>query len=393
MRLSRRIASVGASPTIGITARAAEMRAQGKDVISFGAGEPDFDTPAFIKDAAIEALRAGDTKYTPRTAGALQQAVAGKLARENGLAYEPAQVVLCFGAKYALYSACQVLLDPGDRVLTPAPYWTSFPEMVKLAGGEPAVLPTEAGAAFKITPDQLADAPEAKVLILNSPSNPTGATYTAEELAALAEVAVRRGLIVFSDETYEKLVYGDTRFVSFASLDETLMERTVTFNSLSKTFAMTGWRLGWAAGPREVIDAMRRLASHATTKPVSFAQAGGLAAYTSEQSAEAIESMRREFETRGRHMTERLNAIDGVSCVAPAGAFYCFPDVSAHYGRTLGGIEVTDSESFARAALESEQVALVHGSAFGEDRCVRLSFALAAEQIDEGLDRLEKLLA
>jgi aspartate aminotransferase len=394
MKLSERIASVPPSATIAITARAQEMKSQGIDVVSFGAGEPDFDTPQFIKDAAVAALQAGDTKYTPRSAGRLKQAIADKLAAENGLSVQTDQVVVTFGSKYALYAACQSVLDPGERALIPAPYWVTYPEQVKLVGAEPVILPAAREAGFKITPGQLLDAPrDARVLILASPANPTGVTYSPDELAALAEAVLQTDLIVFSDEAYEKLVYGRTRFVSFASLDPRLPERTITFNTLSKTFSMTGWRLGWAAGPRDVIAAISRAMSHETTNPVSFAQAGALAAYSSPEAAETIETMRREFERRGAHLAGRLNAIEGVECVPPTGAFYCFPDVSAHYGRSLGGVEVSDSTSFARAALESARVALVPGEPFGEDRCVRLSFATGMEQIDEGMDRLEKLLA
>jgi len=394
MRLSRRIASVSPSATIAITARATEMRSEGIDVVSFAAGEPDFDTPEFIKAAAKAALDDGDTKYTPRSARALRRAIADKLARENGLQVAPDQVAVTFGSKHALYACFQCLLDDGDGVLIPAPYWVSYPEQVKLAGGRPVALPTTREGGFKITPRQLLDAAdEARVLILNSPANPTGATYSPEELAALAQAVLQTDLVVYSDEAYEKLIYGTTEFVSFASLDERLPERTVTFNSLSKTFAMTGWRLGWVAGPTDVIAAVGKIMSHETTHPASFAQAGALAAYTSPQAAETIERMRQEFERRGRHLTDRLNALDGVECVPPTGAFYCFPDVSAHYGRSMGSIEVADSMTFARAALEAAKVAVVPGAPFGEDRCVRLSFATSMDQIDEGMDRLAKLLA
>ena len=393
MKLSRRIESVGASQTIAVTTRAAELKADGVDVVSFGAGEPDFDTPDFIKQAAKAALDAGDTKYTPRQAKALQAAVAAKLQRENGLAVEPGHVVVTFGCKHGLYAAFQAVLDPGDRVLVPAPYWVSFPEMVKLAGGEAVVLPTTFEEQFKITPRQVLDAAgDAKVLVLNSPGNPSGVTYTPDELADLAEAVLQTDLIVFSDETYERLVYGDAKFVSFASLDPRLPERTVTFNSLSKTFAMTGWRVGWATGPTDFVKAVGRLMSHEVTKPVSFAQAGALAAYTDPGADRVVEEMRVQFERRGRHMAERLNALDGVRCLEPSGAFYCFPDVSGLYGRTLGDAAVTDSTSFVRAALESAGVAMVPGSAFGEDRCVRLSFATSMEQIDKGIDRLEKMI-
>ena len=391
--ISRRLASVGESATIAITAAAKQMQADGIDVVGFGAGEPDFDTPQFIKDAAKAALDDGDTKYTPRTAGKLRQAIADKMARDNGLHYSAAQVQVTFGGKQALYDVFQVLLDPGDKVLIPAPYWVSYPEMVKLAGGTPVVLETSIDGGFKITPRQLLDAAGGtKVLVLNSPSNPTGAAYTPDELAALGEAVLQTDLIVLADECYEKLMFGGAKFVSFASLDDRLPERTITLNSFSKTFAMTGWRLGWVAGPDNVIAGVRRLMSHETTNPVSFAQAAALAACTDPRGDEAAEKMRAQFETRCEHMTERLNAIAGIRCLAPAGALYCFPDVSEHYGRTIAGVEVTGSRSFARAALEAVKVAMVPGEAFGEDRCVRLCFATSMAQIDEGLDRIERLL-
>ena len=394
MKLSKRIESVAPSATIAITTRARQLQAEGQDVVNFGAGEPDFDTPDFIKAAAKQAIDDGDTKYVPKKAKDLQKAIADKLARENGLSYEPEQIVLTFGGKHAVAAALQVLLDPGDKVLIPSPYWVSYPEMVKLAGGEPVFLPAEPDRQFKIVPEQILDAAKgAKCLIMNSPSNPTGVTYTPDELAALARAVLQTDLVVLSDEIYEKLVYGKTKFVSFAALDRALPERTVTLNGLSKTFSMTGWRLGWLAGPRDFTDAVCRLRSHQTTNPVSFAQAGALAAYTDPRARETVESMRREFEIRGPHMARRLNALDGVRCIEPTGAFYCFPDVSDHYGRTIGGMDVTDSLTFAQAALERMNVALVPGAPFGEDRCVRLSFATGMEQIDEGLDRLEKLLA
>jgi len=394
MKLSQRISSVAPSATIAITARAKELRSEGVDIVSFGAGEPDFDTPQFIKDAAIEALQSGDTKYTPRAAAALREAIADKLKRDNGLPYTGDQVVVTIGAKHAIELLCQVLLDPGDKVLLPAPYWVSYPEMIALAGAETVVLPASRRDGFKITPQQIRDnARGARLLILNSPSNPTGVTYEPEELAEIARAVLDTDLAVISDEIYEKLIYGDTRFVSFATLDEALFERTITVNGLSKSFAMTGWRLGWLAGPREVANAVRCLMSHQTTNPVSFAQAGALAAYVDRQSDAIVEQMRTQFEQRGAHMAKRLNEIDGVECVAPTGAFYTFPDVSAHYGRTLGGVEVTGSMSLARAALESVNVAVVPGEPFGNDNCIRLSFATGMEQIDKGIDRLAELLA
>ena len=395
MKLSQRISTVPPSATIAITTQAKQMRAEGIDVVSFGAGEPDFDTPQFIKDAAKAALDQGDTKYNPRHAPAVRSAIAEKLQRDNNLSFEPDQIVVTFGGKHALYNLCQVLVDPGDRVLIPAPCWVSYPEMVHLAGGEAVLLPSTVGE-FKITPEQILQAaPGAKLLILNSPSNPTGVTYTPHELGEIAAAVAQTDLIVLSDEIYEKLVYGDMEFASFlnvAPAGSDLAERTILVNGLSKTYSMTGWRLGWAAGPTDVIAAMGRLMSHQTTNPVSFALAAALAAYTDPAGGETIEAMRIEFEKRARRMAERLNAIDGVTCVEPTGAFYCFPDVSSHYGRTLGAVDVMDSPSFARAALDEARVALVPGAPFGEDRCVRLSFATSMAQIDEGLDRLETLL-
>lgn len=394
MNVSRRLSAIPASATIAITAKARRMRADGVDIVSFGAGEPDFDTPRFIKAAAMKALDAGDTKYVPRSGGALKEAISAKLKRDSNLDIPPSQIAVTFGCKNALFNAFQALLNEGDKVLIGAPCWTSYPEMVKLAGGTPVLLETVRRAGFKLTAQQVLDAADgAKVFVLCSPSNPTGATYSPGELAALADAVLQTDMVVFSDEIYEKLIYGPTEFVSFASLDDRLVERTVTFNGPSKTFAMTGWRIGWAAGPKTIIDAMNILASHATTNPTSFAQAGALAAYTSDEAAATVEAMRSEFESRSRHMTARLNAIDGVQCLQPGGALYCFPDVSAHYGRTLGGVEVTGSLTLAAAAIEAVSVALVPGVAFGADRCVRLSFATDMEQIDKGLDRLEKLLA
>ncbi len=393
MQLSSRIKSVTPSATLAVTARARQMKAEGIDVVSFGAGEPDFDTPEFIKAAAKAALDAGDTKYTPKCGAELKVAIVEKLRRENGLDLKPENVLVTFGGKQALFNAFQVLLNPGDKVLMPVPYWVSYPEQVKLAGGECIFIPTGPERNFKITAEDIAaNAGQAKIILINSPCNPTGATYTPEELKDIAEAVLKTDLVVFTDEIYEKFLYGDTRFVSFASLDERLIERTLTFNGLAKTFSMTGWRIGWIAGPAEVIKAMAALGSHQTSSPAGFIQAGALAAYTDPAAAESIKTMRKEFEKRGRHMHRRLNAIEGVSCTEPTGAFYCFPDVSAHFGRTFGETKVNGSMDFAGVCLEQAKVAMVPGIAFGEDRCVRLSFAASLEQIDKGIDRLEEML-
>jgi len=395
MKVSRRAQEVPQSATIAVTARAQELKSQGVDVVGFGAGAPDFDTPEYIKDAAIEALRAGHTKYTP-AAGipGLRAAIAEKLKTENGLEYAPEQVVVTIGGKHAVYEAMQAMLDPGDEVLLPSPYWVTYPETIKLAGATARILETDKTTGYKVTAAQLEQAITDKtaMLLINSPNNPGGFTYSPAELRALAKVLEGTDVMVLSDEIYEKLVYGQTQFVSFAALSSDAYERTVVLNGLSKAFSMTGWRLGYAAGPLEVIKAMGRLQSHMTSNAVTFAQYAAIAAL-GEQAAEAIEAMRVEFEKRGRYMTERLNAMAGIECPESTGAFYCFPDVSAHYGRSINGADINGSMDFARALLEQASVAVVPGLPFGCDKNVRLSFACSLEQITKGLDRLEKWLS
>ncbi|UCG46968.1 MAG: pyridoxal phosphate-dependent aminotransferase [Phycisphaerales bacterium] len=395
MKVSKRAQDVPPSATIAVTARAKELKAQGVDVVGFGAGEPDFDTPDYIKDAAIEAIRRGKTKYTAAPGiPEVRKAIADKLRRENGLNYTPEQVILNMGGKHSVYEAMQATLDPGDEVLLPAPYWVTYPETIKLAGATTKVLETGKSTGYKITPDQLKAAISDKtaMLVLNSPSNPGGFTYTPDELRALAKVLEGTDVIVLSDEIYEKLIYGDTRFISFAALSDDAYNRTLTLNGVSKAFSMTGWRLGYAAGPLEAIKAMTRLQSHMTSNPVTFGQYAVIAAFGPEAD-DAIEKMRVEFEKRGKYMAERLNAMSGVECPEPTGAFYCFPDVSANYGRTIGGAKISGSMDFAKALLDQANVALVPGAPFGCDNNVRLSFATSTEQITKGLDRMENWLA
>jgi aspartate aminotransferase len=383
MKVSKRAQEVPASATIAVTARAQELKAQGVDVVGFGAGEPDFDTPDYIKDAAITAIKAGKTKYTP-AAGImeLRTAIAQKLQKENGLAYTPNQVVVNIGGKHSVYEAMQAVIDPGDEVTK------------KLAGATPKIIQTDKSNDYKITPKQLKKAitPKTAMFVLNSPNNPGGFTYTPDELKKLAAVLEGTKVIVLSDEIYEKLIYGDTKFISFAAISKDAFERTLTLNGLSKTFSMTGWRLGYTAGPLEVIKAMSRLQDHMTSNPVTFAQHAAIAAF-GEQAGPTIEKMRKEFEKRGKYMAERLNAIKGVECSEPTGAFYCFPDVSGHFGREIGGVKITGSMNFAQALLEQANVALVPGLPFGCDNNVRLSFACSLEQITKGLDRMAKWLS
>ena len=395
MKISQRARKVAPSATLAVTNRAKEMKAQGIDVVGFGAGEPDFDTPDYIKEAAIKALKEGKTKYTPASGiPELKAAIARKLETENGLKYAPEQIVVNIGGKHSVYEAMQAVLDPGDELLLPAPFWVTYPEAAKLAGAKVKVMETRKKNGYKITPAQLKKAIKKKtaMLVLNSPNNPGGFSYTPDELRALAKVLEGTDVSVISDEIYEKLIYGDTKFLSFAALSEDAYARTLTLNGFSKTYSMTGWRLGYTAGPVEVIKAMSRLQDHMTSNPVTFAQYAAIAAM-GPQSAAAIEKMRVEFEKRARYMADRLRAMKGVECMEPTGAFYCFPDVSAHYGRTVGGVEITGSDSFAKALLEQANVGVVPGKPFGCDANVRLSFATSMELITKGLDRMEKWLS
>ncbi len=393
MKTSKKAQSVPPSATIAVTSRAKQLKADGVDIVSFGAGEPDFDTPQFIKDSAVKALDAGKTKYTA-AAGIveLKTAIAEKLKRDNGLTYSPDQVIVNIGAKHSIYEAMQATLDDGDEVILPTPYWVTYIETIKLAGAAPVVVRTSKENSYKITPEQLKDAVTDKtaMFVLNSPNNPGGFSYTPKELYALADVLKGTEIIVLSDEIYEKLIYGDTKFISFASLSEDAYNRTLTVNGLSKAFAMTGWRLGYTAGPIEVIKAMGRLQSHMTSNAVTFAQDAAITAIN--DNSDVVEKMRIEFEKRGKYMVRRLNAIEGVTCHQPTGAFYCFPDVSSHFGRNIGGAQITGSMDFAKALLEQANVALVPGEPFGCPDNVRLSFACSLQEIEKGLDRIEKWL-
>src|SRR5687767_8256781 len=394
--LADRTALISESITLAVGAKAKAMQKQGIDVVLFGAGEPDFDTPAFIKDAAKVALDKGQTKYTPTPSiPDLRAAIAEKFNRENNLPYKPEQITTGAGGKHCLYMAFMAVLNPGDEVIIPSPYWVSYPEQVKLAGGVNKIIRGEERNGFKITPQQLENAigPKTKVLILNSPSNPAGHAYTPEELRALAQVVLKHPkLIVFSDEIYEKLVFDGLKFASFASFDAKLLEQTLTFNCHSKSFAMTGWRIGYIGGPRPVIDAINKLQSQMTSHITSFVQHPAALALTDPQAATTVESMRLQFEKRGRHMWERLSKLPNVTCVKPQGAFYCFPNVSAYFGKKAGGIELTDAVTFSAALLEQSHVAVVPGNDSGFDTHVRLSFATSMEQIDKGIDRIEAFL-
>jgi aspartate aminotransferase len=394
MKISKRAQSVPVSMTIAVTARAKELRVQGVDVVEFGAGEPDFDTPDYIKNAAIEAIKSGKTKYTAASGiPELRQAIADKFKRDNNLDYTADQVIVNVGGKHSVYEVMQAVLDPGDEVVLPTPYWVTYPECVKLAEGTLKIVEADKANGYKMRPDQLKAAITDKtaMVVINSPSYPGGFCYTPDELRALAKVLEGTDIYVMSDEIYERLIYGDTQFISFAALSDDAFKRTITLNGLSKAFSMTGWRLGYTAGPLDVIKAMGRLQSHMTSNPVTFAQYAAVTAL-GPQADQAIETMRVEFEKRAKVMADRLNSIDGVECAPAKGAFYCFPDVSAHYGRSIKGIQIENSMDFSRALLEQANVAVVPGVAFGCDNNVRLSFACSLEQINKGLDRLEQWL-
>lgn len=394
MKISQRAQSVPTSMTIAVTTRAKELMAQGIDVVGFGAGEPDFDTPEYIKHAGIEAIKSGKTKYTAAPGiPELRQAIADKFKRDNNLDYTAEQVIVNVGGKHSVYEAMQAVLDPGDEVILPTPYWVTYPECVKLAGATLKVVETDKTNGYRMTPDELKAAitERTALVIINSPSNPGGFSYTPDELGALAKVLEGSQIYVMSDEIYERLIYGETQFISFAALSDDAFGRTITLNGLSKAFSMTGWRLGYTAGPLDVIKAMGRLQSHMTSNPVTFAQYAAVAALGPEAD-QAIETMRVEFEKRATVMADRLNSIEGVECAPATGAFYCFPDVSAHYGRSINGVKITNSMDFSQALLEQVNVAVVPGVAFGCDNNVRLSFACSLEQINKGLDRLEQWL-
>ncbi|HEX4795267.1 MAG TPA: pyridoxal phosphate-dependent aminotransferase [Humisphaera sp.] len=394
--LAERVKLVSESITLAVSAKANAMKKAGIDVVGFGAGEPDFDTPAFIKDAAKTALDKGQTKYTPTPCfPELRTAIAEKFNRENALPYKADQITTGAGGKHCLYMAFMAILDPGDEVIIPSPYWVSYPEQVKLAGGTAKIVRGEEANGFKITPHQLdrAIGPRTKVLVINSPSNPGGHAYTPAELKAIADVVEKHPkLVVFSDEIYEKLVYDGLKFVSFATLGPTLLDRTLTFNCHSKSFAMTGWRVGYIGGPKPAIDAINKLQSQMSSHITSFIQVPAMTALTDPRGAESVESMRREFEQRGKHMWERLAALPKVTCVRPQGAFYCFPNVSAYFGKSVGGAQITDAVSFAAALLEQAHVAVVPGNDSGFETHVRLSFATSMAQIDKGIDRIGEFL-
>ncbi len=388
--LAKRATAIKPSPTLAMAARARAMRSQGIDVIDFGVGEPDFDTPEHVKQAGIRAIQAGFTKYTPAGgADELKEAVIEKFRKDNGLAYEKPQVLVSCGAKHSLYNIAEAVFDAGDEVIIPAPYWVSYPDQAILNDAAPVIVETREDEGFRITAAMLEKAvtPRTKAIILNSPSNPTGLAYDRRTLEEVAAVAVKHRIYVISDEIYEKLVYDGFRHISIASLGREIKDLTIVVNGVSKSHAMTGWRIGFAAGPKDVITAMANIQSQSTSNPASISQKAAVEALNGSQDFLAV--MHAEFDKRRRYMVERLNALPGVSCLMPVGAFYAFPNVARLYGRSAAGRTIADSNDLAAYLLEEAEVALVAGDSFGADAHIRLSYATSMESITKGLDRIE----
>jgi aspartate aminotransferase len=392
LKLSNSVQRIAPSATMAISSKAKAMKRAGEDVIALAAGEPDFATPAHIVDAAKKALDDGFTKYTPASGVPdLRAAWAEQIGGRRGVAYEPSQVIVTAGGKQAVFNTVYALAGPGDEVILPAPYWVSYSEQCKAVGATPVVVETLAEDDFKLSPDALRDAitEHTSLLIFNSPSNPTGSVYSRAELEALAEVLVEHQVPVLSDEVYEDLVYGPP-FASLASLGPEMYALTIIVTAVSKSYAMTGWRIGCAVGPEEVIAAEGRLQSHSTSGANSIAQMAALAAITGDQSS--VESMRLEFDRRRKYMVGRLAGIEGIVCPEPLGAFYTFPQVSAYYGRSFDGPPIQTSLDFCGALLQKAKLAVIPGGAFGADGHVRLSYAVSMQEIEEALNRLEWFL-
>ncbi|MBM4235485.1 MAG: pyridoxal phosphate-dependent aminotransferase [Firmicutes bacterium] len=388
--LSKKALAISPSPTMAIDSKAKEMQSQGIDVIGFGAGEPDFDTPALIRDEAIRAINEGHTRYTP-AAGTLEvrEAICSKLLTDNGLSYKPSQIVVSNGAKHSINNVLAALLNPGDEVLIPTPYWVSYPEMVRLNDGIPVAVETELTNNLKATVDDLRKSlsSKSKALILNSPSNPTGQVYSKEELTAIADFCIENKIFVISDEIYEKLIYGQEKHFSIAAFNEKIKDLTIVVNGVSKSYAMTGWRIGYTASSVEIATVMANIQSHTASNPNSIAQKATVAALKGQQ--DSVAEMRRAFEKRRRYIFERINSLPYLKALEPQGAFYIFVSTADALGKSYRNNKLKNSDHFAALLLENQKVAVVPGTGFGAPDYVRLSFATSMEKIVEGLNRLE----
>lgn len=393
MELSKKGQQISSSVTLAITAKAKKLKEDGIDIISFGAGEPDFNTPKNIQDIAIEAIKNGLTRYTPASGiNELKTAICKKLKQDNNLDYNNSQIVISNGAKHSLYNALMAICNPGDEVIVPVPYWVSYPELVKLADGVPVLVDTPEADNFKYTKERLIAAitKKTKAIILNSPNNPTGVVYTREEMDMIAQLAEKHDFIIISDEIYEKLIYGDVKHYSIATFNDNIKDRTILINGMSKAYAMTGWRIGYTACNEKIAKLMSNIQSHATSNPNSIAQYASVEALNGPQ--DDVLAMKIEFEKRRDYMVGKINSINNLSCTRPDGAFYVMVNISKLKGQTLHGLKINDSANLCTALLDKAHVAAIPGSAFGCDDFIRLSYATSMGNIVEGLNRIEEFL-
>ena len=393
MKLSKLAQKLKPSATVTITAKAKALKAQGIDVIGFGAGEPDFDTPNNIKKSAISAINSGFTKYTaPGGIDKIKEAIIERIKKDYDIKYEKPEIIVSCGAKHILYNLTQVLVDDGDEVIIPAPYWVTYPEQVTIAGGAPVIIDTNEKSGFKISPKDLEEKinERTKAIILNYPSNPTGSTYTKNELESIVNIALDSDLIIITDEIYDKIIYGDTKHTPIPSLSKKAKENSILVNGVSKAYSMTGWRIGYAAGNRDVIKAMNNLQGQCTSNPVTISQYAAIEAFTGSQ--DEVEKMRKEFEIRKDYIVNELNKIDGINCFEPQGAFYVFPNVSNFYGKKHEDKTINNSLDFTEFLLEVAKVAVVPGIEFGADSYIRISFAVSDKEIKEGISRISSSL-
>jgi aspartate aminotransferase len=393
VNISKRVQSIKPSPTLAIDAKAKSLKEQGLDIINFGVGEPDFDTPQSIKNAAINAINSGFTKYCP-VPGTLEvkNAIIEKLKKDNSLVYNPEQIIVSSGAKHSLYNLFQSIINDGDEVIVPAPYWVSYPDMIALADGKSVIVQTTDKTNFKAIPENIEKAltPKTKAIVINSPSNPTGVTYSQEELKAIADVCVKHKILIISDDIYEKLVYDNFKFTSIAQVSPQAKELTIIINGVSKAYAMTGWRIGYAAGPKDIISAMSKIQSQSTSNACSISIKATVEALNGSQ--ECVKDMRKEFEKRRDYIVARLNAIQGITCRKPEGAFYVFPNIKELLGKTFNSKTINTDLEFADYLLNYAKIAVVPGTAFGAEDYIRLSYATSLENIKLGMDRLETAL-
>ena len=393
IKLSEKGLKISPSVTLEITAKAKSMKDQGIDVVSFGAGEPDFNTPENIVEEGIKAIKEGKTRYTPASGILeLKEAVCEKLKRDNNLTYSPKNIIISSGAKHSIYNALMAITNPGDEIIISVPYWVSYPELIKLAGGKPIFIKTKEENDFKYTLEDLNNAlsDKTKAIILNSPNNPTGTFYNKNELEKIADWAVKNNIFVISDEIYEKLVYDGENHVSIASLDEKIKDLTILINGMSKAYAMTGWRIGYAAANEEITKVMSNIQSHTTSNPCSISQYASVEGLSGDQSS--VEKMKKHFEERRNFMVDTVNSIEGLSCRKPKGAFYVMVNITKIKGKTIRGMKIEDSLDFAKLLLDEGNVAVIPGIGFGDDDYIRLSYATSMENIEKGLSRIKTII-